>query len=84
MQNAVRICRALFEIVLRMTNAIMSGRLLGMAKMLELQQWDHMSPLRQFYCLPSDAIEKLEARNLTVERLKEMDVGEIGIICFLY
>ncbi|XP_033213736.1 activating signal cointegrator 1 complex subunit 3 [Belonocnema kinseyi] len=79
-QNAVRICRALFEIVLRMTNAIMSGRLLEMAKMLELQQWDHMSPLRQFYCLPAEVIEKLEERNLTVERLKDMDVGEIGNI----
>ena len=77
-QNAVRICRALFEIVLRMTNAIMAGRMLSMAKMLELQQWDHMSPMRQFFCLPLEAIEKIEDRNLTIDRLKEMDVKEIG------
>ncbi|XP_015598741.1 activating signal cointegrator 1 complex subunit 3 [Cephus cinctus] len=79
-QNAVRICRALFEIVLRQNNAIMTGRLLGMAKMLELQQWDHMSPMRQFYCLPADVITKIENLQLTVDKLKEMDVREIGNI----
>ncbi|XP_051173908.1 activating signal cointegrator 1 complex subunit 3 [Leptopilina boulardi] len=77
-QNAVRICRALFEIELRNSNAIMAGRILSIAKMLELQQWDHMSPLRQFFCLPIEAIERIEMRNLSVENLKEMDVKEIG------
>lgn len=74
----MRICRAIFEVMLRKNNAIMAGRLLGMAKMLELRQWDHMSPLRQFHCLGHDIIEKIEQRNLTVERLREMDVREIG------
>lgn len=58
----------------------MAGRILGIAKMLELQQWDHMSPLRQFFCLPIEAIERIENRNLSVENLKEMDVKEIGIM----
>lgn len=80
-QNAVRICRALFEIELRNSNAIMAGRILSIAKMLELQQWDHMSPLRQFFCLPIEAIERIEMRNLSVENLKEMDVKEIGKYC---
>lgn len=64
--------------VLRKNNAIMAGRLLGMAKMLELQQWDHMSPMRQFCCLPQDIITKIEDRHLTMEALKEMDIKEIG------
>ncbi|XP_023246702.1 activating signal cointegrator 1 complex subunit 3 [Copidosoma floridanum] len=79
-QNAVRICRALFEMMLRKNNAIMASRVLGMAKMMELQQWDHMSALRQFVCLPFEVIVKIEERDLTVGRLREMDVKEIGII----
>lgn len=64
--------------VLRKNNAIMAGRLLGMAKMLELQQWDHMSPMRQFCCLPQDIISKIEDRNLSMEKLRDMDEKEIG------
>ncbi|XP_014597737.1 PREDICTED: activating signal cointegrator 1 complex subunit 3 [Polistes canadensis] len=79
-QNAVRICRALFEIMLRQNNAIMATRLLLMAKMLELQQWDYMSPLRQFSCLSAEIIKKIEDRNIVVDKLIEMDVKEIGII----
>lgn len=74
----MRICRALFEVMLRKNNAIMAGRLLNMAKMLEAQQWDHMSPMRQFRCLGQDIIDKIEERNLKIERLREMDVTEIG------
>ncbi|XP_015183023.1 PREDICTED: activating signal cointegrator 1 complex subunit 3 isoform X2 [Polistes dominula] len=79
-QNAVRICRALFEIMLRQNNAIMATRLLLMAKMLELQQWDYMSPLRQFSCLSAEIIKKIEDRSITVDKLIDMDVKEIGII----
>lgn len=64
--------------MLRKNNAIMAGRVLSMAKMLELQQWDHMSALRQFYCLPFEVVSKIEDRELTVERLREMSVMEIG------
>lgn len=64
--------------MLRKNNAIMAGRVLGMAKMLELRQWDHMSPLRQFYCLPQEVVSKIEDREFTVDRLREMDVMEIG------
>lgn len=79
-QNATRICRAVFEIMLRKNNAIMASRLLELAKMLELQQWDFMSPLRQFTCIPMDVISKIEAGEFTVYKLKEMDVKEIGIL----
>ncbi|KAK0079487.1 hypothetical protein PV325_001204 [Microctonus aethiopoides] len=77
-QNAMRICRALFEVMLRKNNAIMAGRLLNLAKMLEAKQWDNVTPLRQFYCLGQDIVEKIDDRELTIDRLKEMHVREIG------
>lgn len=62
----------------------MAARVLGMAKMLELQQWDHMSPLRQFYCLPYEVISKIEDRDLSILRLREMSVPEIGECPLIY
>lgn len=79
-QNTVRICRALFELLLRQNNAIMSGRLLEMAKMLELQQWDYMNPLRQFSCLTAEIIKKIEERDIKINKLIDMAVKEIGIV----
>lgn len=79
-QNAIRIVRALFEIMLRKNNAVMAGRLLELARMFEAQQWSFLTPLRQFDCLPMEIIDKIEQRDLTVRRLQEMDVKEIGSI----
>ncbi|XP_011704031.1 PREDICTED: activating signal cointegrator 1 complex subunit 3 isoform X2 [Wasmannia auropunctata] len=81
-QNALRIARALFEIMLRRNNAIMAGRLLQMAKMFEAQQWGSsvFTPLRQFDCLSMEIINKIETRgSMEIYRLQEMDVKEIGI-----
>lgn len=78
-QNAMRIVRALFEIMLRKNNAIMAGRLLTMSKMFEKQQWDYMTPLRQFSCLSMEIIYKIEQRELSIYRLKEMCTQEIGV-----
>ncbi|XP_020291198.1 activating signal cointegrator 1 complex subunit 3 isoform X2 [Pseudomyrmex gracilis] len=79
-QNAMRITRALFEIMLRQNNAIMAGRLLRMAKMFEAQQWEFFTPLRQFDCLSAEVINKIEQRELEIYRLQDMDVKEIGSI----
>lgn len=79
-QNATRISQALFKIMLGQNNAIMAGRLLEISKMLEKQQWSYMNPLRQFSCLPSEIINKLEDHELTVDKLNDMSVNEIGDI----
>ncbi|XP_026299668.1 activating signal cointegrator 1 complex subunit 3 isoform X2 [Apis mellifera] len=79
-QNAGRIFRALFEIMLGQNNAIMAGRLLEIAKVLEIQQWSDRSPLCQFSCLSLEIIDKIEQYDLTVERLNNMNVKEIGDI----
>ncbi|XP_025995580.2 activating signal cointegrator 1 complex subunit 3 isoform X2 [Solenopsis invicta] len=79
-QNAIRIVRALFEIMLRRNNAIMAGRLLHVAKMFETQQWDFLTPLHQFDCLSMEIVDKINTQNLQIHRLQEMDVKEIGNI----
>lgn len=77
-QNAVRIARALFDVVIKKNNPIMAGRFLMISKMFELQLWDFQSPMRQFHIITPDLQEKLEDRKLTVEKLRDMDVKEIG------
>ncbi|PSN49726.1 Activating signal cointegrator 1 complex subunit 3 [Blattella germanica] len=79
-QNAVRIARALFDIVLRKNNPIMAGRFLMLSKMFEQQQWDFETPMRQFRILGQEIIQKIEDRKLNVDKLRDMDVKEIGII----
>lgn len=78
LQNAVRIARALFDIVLRKNNPIMAGRTLALSKMFEQQQWDFYTPMRQFRALGAEVIRKIEDCNLNVDKLREMDVKEIG------
>ncbi|KAG5681795.1 hypothetical protein PVAND_011203 [Polypedilum vanderplanki] len=77
-QNAVRIARGLFQIILRNNNAILAGRLLTISKMFERQMWDFMTPLRQFSSIPFDVIEKIENRGLSIEALREMTAKEIS------
>ena len=77
-QNAVRIARALFQIILRNNNPILAGRLLNISKMFERQMWDWMTPMRQFAIIPFDIIEKIEDRGLSVNALREMSSREIS------
>lgn len=77
-QNAVRIARGLFQIILRNNNPILAGRLLTMSKMFERQMWDYMSPMRQFVTIPFDVIQKIEDRGLSVHALREMSAREIS------
>lgn len=77
-QNAVRIARGLFQIILRQNNAILAGRLLNMSKMFERQMWGSGTPLRQFTHIPMDIIEKIENRGLSVFALREMNSREIS------
>ncbi|XP_055382886.1 activating signal cointegrator 1 complex subunit 3 [Condylostylus longicornis] len=78
-QNAVRIARALFTIVLRNNDAVLAGRILAISKMFEKQMWEHETPLRQFTCLGPEIIEKIENRGISILALREMDSKEIGI-----
>ncbi|KXJ73287.1 hypothetical protein RP20_CCG016160 [Aedes albopictus] len=77
-QNAVRIARALFTIVIRQNNPILAGRMLNVSKMFERQMWEFMTPMYQFPFLSFDVVEKIEQRGLSVLALRDMDLKEIG------
>ncbi|CAG4955228.1 unnamed protein product [Parnassius apollo] len=77
-QNAVRIVRALFEITLRKNNAYMAALYLKMAKMLELQQWDFYSDMRQFNCFPNEILKHIEYPMLKPDQIRDMDWKELG------
>ena len=57
---------------------IMAGRLLELSKVIEKRLWAFENPLRQFPILGVEVLDKLEARRLTVDKLREMDPKEIG------
>ncbi|XP_041333984.1 activating signal cointegrator 1 complex subunit 3 [Pyrgilauda ruficollis] len=77
-QNAARIVRALFEIALRKRWPAMTYRLLNLSKVIDKRLWGWVSPLRQFSVLPPSVLSKLEEKNLTVDKMKDMRKDEIG------
>ena len=77
-QNAGRIIRALFEVALKKGWPVMAGRLLNLCKTIDKRLWGFENPLRQFPILTSEILNKLEAKKLTVDRLRDMDPKEIG------
>ena len=56
----------------------MASRLLALCKTVDKRLWGFESPLRQFPILSSEIISKIEARNLKIDKLREMDSKEIG------
>ncbi|XP_048349860.1 activating signal cointegrator 1 complex subunit 3 [Sphaerodactylus townsendi] len=79
-QNAARIIRALFEVALRKRWPAMTYRLLNLSKIIDKRLWGWVSPLRQFSVLPPHVLTKLEQKNLTIDKLKDMRKDEIGHI----
>ncbi|NWS01521.1 ASCC3 protein, partial [Motacilla alba] len=77
-QNAARIVRALFEIALRKRWPAMTYRLLNLSKVIDKRLWGWVSPLRQFSVLPPSVLSKLEEKNLTIDKMKDMRKDEIG------
>lgn len=70
--------RGLFNIVLKRNNPILAGRFLQISLMLEHQQWYFETPLRQFTSIPEEILAKMDQRDISIDRLKEMDSKEIG------
>ncbi|XP_060726018.1 activating signal cointegrator 1 complex subunit 3 isoform X1 [Tachysurus vachellii] len=77
-QNAARIMRALFEIALRKRWPAMTYKLLNLCKVIDKRLWGWAHPLRQFSTLPPTVLSRLEEKNLTVDKLKDMRKDEIG------
>ena len=78
-QNAGRIIRGLFEIVLRRGWPVMASRLLTLCRCVDRQLWSFQHPLRQFEKqLTHEVLNKIEARKMELHRLKDMTADEIG------
>eukprot|EP00794_Sanderia_malayensis_P000549 gene549-1206_t len=79
-QNAARIVRALFEISLKKGWPAMTYKLLKLSKVVDKQIWDFEHPLRQCEGLTFEILQKLEAKRLNIERLRDMEAKEIGLM----
>jgi activating signal cointegrator complex subunit 3 len=80
-QNVVRLIRALFEVVLKRSWATLSSRLLRLAKIVEQRIWDTANPLWQFsQYINIEILQKLDAKQMTPDRLLEMEAKDIGIM----
>lgn len=77
-QSAGRIMRCLFEICLKKGWAQVAERCLNFCKMIEKRLWLSQSPLRQFPSIPQEALAKIEAKELTLDRLYSLNSREIG------
>eukprot|EP00041_Stephanoeca_diplocostata_P037706 m.1438323 g.1438323 ORF g.1438323 m.1438323 type:complete len:1940 (+) comp25090_c1_seq3:91-5910(+) len=79
-QNAARLLRGLFEIVLRKNWPSMTYRLLGLCKQLDKRMWGFESPLRQFNMIDDVLLRKMEKLNLSLDKMRDMDAQELGHI----
>ena len=52
--------------------------MLRFAKTVEKQMWDFEHPLKQHPLLKPEVVAKLDNRNVTLDKLREMDGKEIG------
>ena len=48
--------------------------------MLEQRQWSTMSPLRQFRDVPSELVKRLESKDMSLDRLYELNSHELGAL----
>ena len=79
-QNAARIVRGLFEIVLKKGMTRVSSRLLKLCKSVDRRLWPMNTPLRQFGArLGNDVLRKIENAKLTIDRMKDMTLKEVGM-----
>lgn len=80
-QNVQRIARALFEIAIKRGWALLSGRMLNVCKAIEKQLWHFQSPMRQFESVLSyEILSKIEDKNLTLDRMRDMGANELGVM----
>ena len=60
----------------------MTYKLLKLSKVVDKQIWDFEHPLRQCEGMTFEVLQKLEAKKLTMDRLRDMDSKEIGAFEF--
>ena len=56
----------------------MTYKMLKLSKVVDKQIWDFEHPLRQFEGMTFEILQKLEAKKLTMDRMRDMEPSEIG------
>jgi activating signal cointegrator complex subunit 3 len=79
-QSAGRITRALFEMVLKRGKVYLAERFLMFCKMIDKRVWHFQTPLRQFKHINYNLIQRVEAANLTVDRILDTSAGELASV----
>uniref|UniRef100_A0A1I7T7W5 SEC63 domain-containing protein n=1 Tax=Caenorhabditis tropicalis TaxID=1561998 RepID=A0A1I7T7W5_9PELO len=82
-QNAGRLCRAMFEMVLKNRWSQAANAFLGIAKCVEKQMWMNQCPLRQFIQkidIPITWIEKIERKKARESDLLELSPKVLGYL----
>ena len=80
-QNAARIVRALFELVLRRGWATVTGIVLSLAKSIDRRMWPFEHPLGQLDMVNTDLCSRLNSadqRLNNIEFMREMGANELG------
>ena len=78
-QNIGRILRSLFEMALGNCNVNLAFEALILCRMVEQRQWDFQCELRQFGpAIKPIFLKKLEDKDIGIDRLADMEDGEIG------
>ena len=78
-QNATRILRAIFQMAMYKNWSSLASKALNMCLFVENKIWIWDHALKQFTVeLPLSVYRHLEQKKLTVERLKELEEGDIG------
>nr|CAB3223427.1 activating signal cointegrator 1 complex subunit 3 [Phallusia mammillata] len=78
-QNAARIVRGVFEIVIKQGKTRLADRLLKLCKSVDRRFWPHNTPLRQFGSrLNRDIYRKIEDQKLTIDKMRDMAPKDIG------
>ncbi|VDN59866.1 unnamed protein product [Dracunculus medinensis] len=77
-QSAGRLFRALFEIVLFRGWAHLAQKVLGVCKMVNARQWQSLNPLHQFKKIPLEISRSIDKKNISFERLYDLDQHQLG------
>ncbi|UPQ98040.1 pre-mRNA splicing helicase BRR2 [Chloropicon primus] len=77
-QNAGRLMRCIFEIILRHGWAQATYKALNMCKMISRRMWLNQTPLRQFEGIPADTLRRLEQKDIPWERYYDLTPQQLG------
>ncbi|KAH3679937.1 hypothetical protein WICMUC_000680 [Wickerhamomyces mucosus] len=76
-QNSIRICRALFLVGINRRWGTFAKIMLSICKSIEKRLWSFEHPMKQFE-LPQQIIRNIEAKNPSMDDLRQLEATELG------